>query len=199
MTERKPINISFTSWIDQQIDEAKERGAFEGLPGAGKPLPRRDEASGSQAWLQDYLRRQGVSPEDLLPTPLRLRKEVERLTANVGELHTEREVRELAAELNRQILQWRRIPEGPPVYLRLVDADALVSRWRETHPALPAAPAPALQARSSPLRWWRRRRQRLAQPRCQSSPLPSRTAVSRTRSAARGPGGAPEPARSGGR
>ena len=40
MTERKPREISFTSWIDRQINEAQERGDFDNLPGAGKPLPR---------------------------------------------------------------------------------------------------------------------------------------------------------------
>jgi len=160
MTERKPLNVSFTSWIDQQIDEAADRGAFEGLPGAGQPLPKWDGTSGAEAWLQGYLRREGVSPEDLLPTPLRLRKEIERLTAHVGELHTEQQVRELAAELNRQIMQWRKIPEGPPVYLRRVDADTLVARWRQTHPvASDPAPTPAGEERKRfPLRWWRRRR-----------------------------------------
>ena len=39
MTERKPPEITFASWIDQQINEAAERGAFDNLPGAGKPLP----------------------------------------------------------------------------------------------------------------------------------------------------------------
>jgi hypothetical protein len=47
MTERKPAGMSFTSWIDQQIDEARERGAFGNLPGAGKPLPKR-RGSGRQ-------------------------------------------------------------------------------------------------------------------------------------------------------
>jgi len=161
MTERKPTNLSFTSWIDQQIDEAAQRGAFDDLPGAGQPLPRRAAGDDTQAWLQDYLRREGVSPEDLLPTPLRLRKEVERLTGTVHELHTEQQVREVAAELNRQIIQWRRIPEGPPVYLPLVDAEALVSRWCDTRPPPPAVPS-APRDRSSPAwRWrWRRRRQR---------------------------------------
>ncbi|HUA42024.1 MAG TPA: DUF1992 domain-containing protein, partial [Streptosporangiaceae bacterium] len=39
MTERKPHDVTFRSWIDQQISEAEERGAFDNLPGAGKPLP----------------------------------------------------------------------------------------------------------------------------------------------------------------
>ena len=74
MTERKPPEISFASWIDQQINEAAERGAFDNLPGAGKPLPKRGAADDVQAWLQDKLRREGVSAEEILPTPLRLRK-----------------------------------------------------------------------------------------------------------------------------
>src|ERR1700735_310073 len=77
MTERKPPEITFTSWIDQQINEAAERGAFDNLPGAGKPLPKRTEDA-AQAWLRDYLRRENVPAEDLLPTPLRLRKQVPR-------------------------------------------------------------------------------------------------------------------------
>ena len=78
MTERKPPDLSFTSWIDRQINEAAERGAFDNLPGAGKPLPKRTQADAAQAWLRDYLRREGVSADELLPTPLRLRKETER-------------------------------------------------------------------------------------------------------------------------
>src|SRR6516225_6926955 len=103
MTERKPPGISFTSWIDRQINEAEERGAFDDLPGAGKPLPKRPEADDGQAWLRDYLRREGVPADELLPTPLRLRKEVERLAATVQDLRSEQEVRDVAAELNRRI------------------------------------------------------------------------------------------------
>jgi len=156
MTERKPPDISFASWIDQQINEAAERGAFDGLPGAGKPIPRRAQADDGQAWLRDYLRREGVSAEELLPAPLRLRKEIERLTGTVRDLHSEREVRELVTGLNQRILQWRRIPEGPPVYLRLVDEETMVTRWREARPP-PSSPAPAgPDPASPPPRWWHR-------------------------------------------
>ena len=48
MTERKPREITFTSWIDQQINAAAERGAFDDLPGAGKPLPKRTEDAGQK-------------------------------------------------------------------------------------------------------------------------------------------------------
>jgi hypothetical protein len=157
MTERKPREISFASWIDQQIAEAAERGAFDNLPGAGKPIPRR---GGIDAWLQEYLRREGASADELLPTPLRLRKEVERLAGTVGDLNSEDEVREVVRDLNRRILEWRRIPTGPPVYLRLVDEEAMVARWRDARPGLSAPPAAHRPHPDPPpprRRWWRRR------------------------------------------
>jgi hypothetical protein len=159
MTERKPPDLSFTSWIDRQISEAAERGAFDNLPGAGKPLPKRGDEDAAQAWLRDYLRREGVPAEELLPTPLRLRKEVERLTATVQELRSEHEVRAVVADLNRRIIEWRRIPTGPPLFLPLVDEEILVSSWRDRPAAAPAAPPPP-HAPPPPPRWWRRLRHR---------------------------------------
>ena len=163
MTERKPPEISFASWIDQQVNEAAERGAFDNLPGAGKPIPRRGKAEDEQAWLRDYLRREGVSGEELLPIPLQLRKEVERLTATVPDLRSEQEVREVVADLNRRIRQWRRIPTGPPVFLRLVDEETMVARWRDAQrgPASPASDSSPPRDTPSPRpRWWRRRGRR---------------------------------------
>jgi hypothetical protein len=138
MTERKPAGMSFTSWIDQQINEARDRGAFDNLPGAGKPLPRRRESDDGLTWVRDLLRREGLPTDELLPTPLKLRRQSERLAESAGELGSEQEVRAAVAELNRQIAEWRRIPNGPPIFVRLIDADAMVGLWRERR----AAPAP---------------------------------------------------------
>jgi Domain of unknown function (DUF1992) len=33
--------MGFASWIDQRIQDAEERGLFDDLPGAGKPIPNR--------------------------------------------------------------------------------------------------------------------------------------------------------------
>src|SRR5215472_16796851 len=129
--------MSFTSWIDQQIAEAEQRGAFDDLPGAGEPLPKRDEADAAQAWLRDYLRREGVSTEELLPVPLRLRKERERLADGVHLLRSEEEVRAAVAELNQRIRDWRRVPCDSPIFVRLVDEEEIVRRWRETRPLPP--------------------------------------------------------------
>jgi Domain of unknown function (DUF1992) len=172
MTERKPPEISFTSWIDRQITEAAERGAFDDLPGSGKPLPDRGEAEDGQTWLRGYLRREGVSAEEFLPIPLKLRREVERLTETVQDLPSEREVREVVAEINRRILEWRRIPVGPPVYLRLVDEDLMVGRWRDRRAAASPALSPVRADRQDqatarpprPGRWWRRGLRRRGSP-----------------------------------
>src|ERR1700742_3164819 len=138
MTDRKPQGMSFPSWIDQQVADAERRGVFDDLPGKGKPLNIRPGAADGdygQAWLRDYARREGVPAEEMLPTPLRLRREIERLAETAGEFRSEAEVREAAADLNRRIVEWRRIPLGPPVHVRLVNADDLVARWRDARSA----------------------------------------------------------------
>ncbi len=165
--QRKPPPMKFQTWIDQQVADAERRGLFENLPGAGKPLPIKPGAVDGDygaAWARDYARREGVSPEEMLPTPLRLRRQIERLAETAGEFATEAEVREAAAELNQRIIEWRRIPIGPPIHVSLVNADNLVARWRAAQkararaarPAPPPAasePPPALRGRR---RWWRR-------------------------------------------
>ena len=166
--------MSFPSWIDQQIDEAERRGVFDDLPGKGKPLNLKPTGGDyGDAWVRDYALREGVQPDEFLPTPLRLRREIERLTEEVGEFRSEEEIREVAADINRRIVEWRRIPVGPPIHVRLVNADDLVARWRAAQKSRPAtAPRPAAsrdsRAAGSPQpppgartrwpRWWRRRR-----------------------------------------
>jgi len=148
MTERKPRGTSFTSWIDQQIADAEKRGLFDNLPGAGKPLNLKPSGDGDygQAWMRDYARREGVSPEEFLPTPLKLRREVERLAEAVEEMRSEAEVRETVADLNRRIVEWRRIPVGPPIHVRLVSVDEMVNRWRSAQAARSARSARAARS-----------------------------------------------------
>ena len=158
MTERKPSGMSFTSWIDQQINEAAERGLFDNLAGAGKPLRDPGEEDFGQAWLRDYVRREGVPAEAMLPTKLRLRKDIERLAERVPQLRSEEQVRDAVAELNEQIMDWRRLPLGPPVFVPLVDEELMIGRWRDGRSAEPPADAgrPARDAVPTRPRWWRR-------------------------------------------
>jgi hypothetical protein len=145
MTERKPKGMSFTSWIDQQILDAQRRGVFEDLPGAGKPLNLKPESGGDfgEAWARDYAHREGVSPEEMLPTPLRLRRETEKLAEAVPEMRTEDEVREAVGDINRRILEWRKIPDGPPIYVRLVNKEDMLAVWHQARANRPVPPPPA--------------------------------------------------------
>ena len=134
--------MKFQTWIDQQVSEAERRGLFDNLPGTGKPLhikPGAADGDYGQAWLRDYALREGVTVEEMLPTPLRLRREMERLAETAGEFRSEEEIRAAAADLNRRIVEWRRIPVGPPIHVRLVNADDLVARWRQARTAREAA------------------------------------------------------------
>jgi hypothetical protein len=155
--------MSFTSWVDQQINEAAERGLFDNLAGAGKPLPDPREEDFGQAWLREYVRREGVPAEDMLPTPLRLRKDIERLGERVPHVRSEQQVREAVAELNERIMDWRRLPLGPPIFVPLVDAELMVSRWRDARPTEAPARAgrPVGDAVPTRPRWWRRLRHRV--------------------------------------
>ena len=164
MTERKPPQHSFPSWVDQQIAEAEQRGVFDNLPGAGKPIPHRRDSDFTQAWLRDKLRREGVSTEEMLPTPLRLRRESERLRTGSASLRSEQEVRDAVTELNARILDWRRnsTDDGPPIPVPLVKEDQALTAWREARaaqpPPAPETPEAALVTDKPRRRWWSRRR-----------------------------------------
>jgi len=160
VTERKPPGVSFESWIDKQIRDAAERGEFDDLPGAGKPLPGAGQPDDENWWLREYLLREGVTGETMLPTALLLRREIEDLPDTVRRLPTEDRVRASVSALNRRILDCLREPSELRVPLRTVNADAVVERWREERgaertagpPERPEEPA----QRAAPRRWWHR-------------------------------------------
>jgi len=165
MTERKPQGMSFRTWVDQQIADAEERGVFRNLPGAGKPLDLSGEGDFTDRWVREYVQREGASFEDALPPPLRLRKESERLAEAAAGFPSEAAVRAAAVDLNRRILDWRRIPVGPPVYVKLCDEEALAASWREARARRLAAAEQAAQQAGPPApgrrrAGWLRRRPR---------------------------------------
>jgi hypothetical protein len=166
MTERKPVGMGFESWVEKQISEAATRGEFENLPGAGKPLPGAGSTDDENWWLRSYLSRHEVSVDSLLPAPMLLRKEIEQLRDAVRELPTEERVRATVHALNSRITESWRLPSGPQPHVRLLNADAVVTQWREDSAEASttleaAAPSDPVPGRSpAGLRWWRRLRRR---------------------------------------
>jgi hypothetical protein len=137
MTERKPPGIGFQTWVERQIREAIERGEFDNLPGAGKPIPDLDKPHDELWWVKDKLRREQLS---YLPPTLALRKEAEDALAAALGAGSERQLRRILAAINRKIVEGnRKAASGPPLNLMPFDVDRVVDDWRKRQ-APPADP-----------------------------------------------------------
>lgn len=124
--------VVFESWIDRQIREAIERGEFDNLPGAGKPLAGLSDRRDDDWWIKQKLEREQLAP--VLPTSLSLRKEAAQIHQTVAELRSEDAVREVVTDLNARIVDaLRRGLDGPRIVVGKVDVDEVVRRWRTTH------------------------------------------------------------------
>ena len=135
MTERKPTGTSWESRIEAQIRVATEEGAFDNLPGAGKPLPNFGQEYDPLWWQKQLVRREQIS---ILPPSLELLRKVETELATIEKLHDEAAVRHRVAALNVEIAKVNAtVVEGPPTRLGTLDVDQVVAQWRRTRSANP--------------------------------------------------------------
>ena len=129
MTERKPPGIGFGTWVERQIREATERGEFDNLPGAGKPIADLDKPHDELWWVRQKLRREHLS---WLPPTIALRKEAEEALLAASRAGSEDQVRRIVADINRKILEGnRKAASGPPLNLMPFDVERVVRTWRE--------------------------------------------------------------------
>ncbi|MFT4216983.1 MAG: DUF1992 domain-containing protein [Micropruina sp.] len=118
--------MQYESWIDRQIREATERGAFDNLPGAGKPLNLDPD---EDWWIKAKLAREDLGA--LLPGPLQLRREVERIQDTLADVTREEVAREILDDLKARIREhYLRPGTGPRIIVRLVDVEAELDAWR---------------------------------------------------------------------
>ncbi|HUO87996.1 MAG TPA: DUF1992 domain-containing protein [Rhizomicrobium sp.] len=135
MSERKPPGTSVGSWIEAQISAAMREGAFDNLPGAGKPLPDSGPGYDPDRWVKQLLEREGAS---MTPPSLELRRKVERELAAIDAADDEGTVRARIAALNAEIAKFNATAvEGPPTNLATLDVDQVVTRWRHARAAKP--------------------------------------------------------------
>lgn len=120
--------MPYESAADRAIREAMERGEFDNLPGAGKPIEGLGGRHDENWWLKSLLERENISMP--LPPSLQLRKEIEELPQTLADVRRESLVREIVADLNRRIKGHRLSPDGPPIVIKDVDEARIVSDWK---------------------------------------------------------------------
>ena len=118
------------SWVDRQIREAQERGEFDNLPGAGKPIPGLNGRDDADWWIKGMIEREKIKPP--LPTSLMLRREIDDMPITVADVKTEDAVREIVGDISHRIKDSRRRRvDGPPIFIQTVDVERVLREWRE--------------------------------------------------------------------
>lgn len=158
----------YESSVDRQIREAQERGDFDNLPGAGKPLDL-GNTEDPDWWIKGLVARENLDFSGMLPGALGLRREASTFPESLADVHSEVNVREILKDFNMRVLADRLRPAVgnlPPLIAKTVDIDQMVEQWRALRAGRDAnrgtartetgrgpthtSPAPA---RAS---WWRR-------------------------------------------
>ena len=129
MTARKPAGVGWESWVEMQILEAQERGEFDNLRGAGKPIRGINEPWDELWWVKQYLEREKLS---FTPPTLAVRKAREDLLEQVGKFRSEAAVRKAVDELNVRIREINsKATNGPPSTVVRLDPERIVAMWKD--------------------------------------------------------------------
>jgi hypothetical protein len=125
--ERKPHSESWESFIDRKIREAQEEGAFDALPGFGKPIPDLEGPEDPNWWVKKKLREEKLV---VLPPILEARLDAEKTLAAIDSMASEQQVRRTLLALNERIRQAHfSASDGPADGVRPVDVEAVVAEW----------------------------------------------------------------------
>ncbi|MBD8043487.1 DUF1992 domain-containing protein [Arthrobacter sp. Sa2BUA2] len=136
---------------DYLIRDAMQRGEFDNLQYAGKPIPGMGEGHDPDWWIKGLIQREKLS--GLGPPALLLRVEDAELDSRLDTIPSAALVRAAVEDFNARIVEARRqLLGGPPVITKMRDVDTEVRRWRERR----AAAAPPEAVPEPPRPWWRR-------------------------------------------
>lgn len=156
-------NKHYRNVVEQQIRQAQESGAFDNLPGTGKPLDlEQNPYAGDKAFVFSWLKNNGFAPEEVeIGRDVRrdLKKFEQRLTRmqhygkrlktrrvspfpserrgyNLGVEKLANEYDEKLRELNRKILTLNLIAPSS-MHLKMYPVEKMVQEFRESCPLLP--------------------------------------------------------------
>ena len=121
-----PPSLTYNSWVDELIDEARARGELDDLPGAGKPLPGLDEPYDENWWIKKKLRAENIP---VGPDVLRWRREAEQLVEQLPSLRNEHLIRSQVRKVN-DLLRRANAQASPLPPAKLLDEEAEVARRR---------------------------------------------------------------------
>jgi hypothetical protein len=129
--------------VERAIREAQERGEFDNLPGAGKPLPSLGSVDSDDPdwWVKGLLQREQLDLTGAVPPAIALRKERATFPESLLDLRTEEGVRAVLEDFNRRVRHDRLRPTVgplPPILAPTVDVEEQVARWRELRAAADA-------------------------------------------------------------
>jgi Domain of unknown function (DUF1992) len=133
MSERKPLGVSWESWVERQIREGIDDGAFANLSGAGKPIAGLDEPHDEEWWVKEKLRREEVA---FLPPTLAIKRELQEAKALIATAVSEPEVIQLIDDINARIREVNsRATAGPPSTTMPLDKAKTLETWRASQPS----------------------------------------------------------------
>ncbi|GAA1606314.1 DUF1992 domain-containing protein [Kribbella hippodromi] len=155
MTERKPPGMKTQDWVEAQLQRAQRAGEFDDLAGAGKPL-RLADAHDPDWWVKDFIRRENLETDALLPSAVQLRKEKQQIHEKVRGMRRESDVREYLADLNKRIRLAIRDTTGPVVPTGPVNEDAVIAQWRMDRPAREAVAQSPVEQPPKKKSFWQR-------------------------------------------
>jgi Domain of unknown function (DUF1992) len=143
------------TWVDLQIRQAQERGDFDNLPGAGKPIEGLGGEHDPDWWLKKLVERERIA---VLPPSIALRKEDAELNDRLDKLNVAKDVRREVEDFNERVIRARySLSAGPPLITMPRDVEATVEAWHERRAAR-RVPRPEPAAPPRRRRWWRRLR-----------------------------------------
>jgi hypothetical protein len=139
MTERKPPEQSWESWVEEQIQDAQRDGEFDRLEGKGRPIPGIEEPYDPMWWVKKLLEREKLS---VLPPALEVRARADRMLDQVWTLPGE------GTWSTGSPPSMPRSP-APPHHGRRAandpepaDTDTVLEKWRRRRARLTPASAP---------------------------------------------------------